>query len=127
MTSAFSGKPQRWWLLAAVVWAVLIFVASSVPSAGSAGDVTLKGAVEHIVEFLVLAALLRLGGLGWTVCFLSASAYGASDEFHQAFVAGRDASVMDLLFDVVGSMLGASLAPTRWRRDHIPRPREADA
>jgi VanZ family protein len=125
--SAFSGRPQRWWLLAAVVWAVLIFVGSSVPSAGSAGDVTLKGAVEHIVEFLVLAALLRLGGLSWTVCFLSAAAYGACDEFHQAFVAGRDASAMDLVFDVVGSTLGASFVPTRWRDDDFPPPREVDA
>jgi VanZ family protein len=124
---AFAGRPQRWWLLAAVVWAVLIFVGSSVSSAGSPGDVTLKGAVEHIVEYLVLAALLRRSGLAWTACLLLAAAYGASDEFHQAFVPGRDASAMDLLFDVVGSTLGASLPPARWRREDLPHPREADA
>jgi VanZ family protein len=123
----FSSGPQRWWLLAALVWAALIFIGSSVSSAGSPGDVTLKGAVEHMIEYFVLAALLRRSGLAWTACLLSASAYGASDEFHQAFVAGRDASAMDLVFDVVGSTLGASFVPTRWRDDDFPPPREVDA
>ena len=127
MKGVFASRPQRWWLLAAAIWAALIFVGSSISSAGSPGDVTLKGAVEHIVEYLVLAALLRRSGLMWSACLLLAAGYAASDEFHQAFVPGRDASVMDLLFDVVGSTIGASLAPARSRRDDLPHPREADA
>lgn len=34
-------------------------------------------------------------------------AYGISDEFHQAFVSGRDFSVFDMAADSIGGILGA--------------------
>jgi VanZ family protein len=37
------------------------------------------------------------------------TAYGLSDEYHQSFVAGRDASAIDLLADAIGSILGTGL------------------
>ena len=45
-----------WWVTAAA-WAVLMFVVSSIPSAGSSGDVDLRGALLHVAEYAVLAAL----------------------------------------------------------------------
>ena len=32
--------------------------------------------------------------------------YGISDEFHQSFVPSRDASVLDVLADLAGALLG---------------------
>ncbi|WP_407540915.1 VanZ family protein [Deinococcus radiomollis] len=64
----------------------------------------------HSLEYLVLAyALGRAGGrrglaLGLAVWF------GASDEVHQAFVAGRDAGIQDWLFDLLGAWLGSRLS-----------------
>jgi VanZ family protein len=39
-----------------------------------------------------------------------ASLYGATDEFHQSFVPGRSADVLDWLADTLGAALGASAA-----------------
>ncbi|PZA07390.1 VanZ family protein [Meiothermus sp. PNK-Is4] len=48
---------------------------------------------------------------GWAI----AVAYGLSDEFHQSFVPGRQADVLDLLADSVGAFLGIHL-PQKPRR-----------
>jgi len=40
--------------------------------------------------------------------------YGASDEWHQSFVAGRDASLFDWLADTLGALL---LTLTLWKRE----------
>ena len=54
-------------------------------------------------------------------------AYGATDELHQAFVAGRTAEIADLYADGAGAVL-ATIACWAWgiipaRRDPPPRPR----
>jgi len=50
---------------------------------------------HHLAKHLLLAV----------VSVLFASMYGVSDEFHQSFVAGRDADVWDWLADTVGASL----------------------
>ena len=37
-----------------------------------------------------------------------ASAYAASDEWHQSFVAGRDSDLFDWVADSIGAVLGAA-------------------
>jgi VanZ family protein len=113
--SRAAGNRRVWWV-AAGLWAALIFVVSSIPSVGSSGDVTLRGAIEHMAEYLVLAALLRRCGLSWRMSMGVTLLYGLTDELHQAVVPGRDASVADLLFDAVGATLGAWLPMSRARR-----------
>jgi VanZ family protein len=112
-----SNDPSRrvWWV-AAGLWAALMFGLSAIPSAGSSGDVTARGAILHAVEFAVLAALLRRCGLSWRLSLLATVLYGVSDELHQAVVPGRDASAADLAFDVVGAAIGALLPVPRARR-----------
>lgn len=41
----------------------------------------------------------------WTVCML----YAVSDEFHQSFTAGREASFRDVLIDSAGALISVSL------------------
>lgn len=109
----------------ALGWAVLIFLLSS--QSGS----DLKGAERffdflpaadffaHVALYFVLAVLVHAALRAYlperknmlaidTVMFCLL--YGVSDEFHQAFVPGRSVSALDLLGDV----LGASLAVTLW-------------
>jgi VanZ family protein len=45
-----------------------------------------------------------------------ASAFGASDEFHQAFVPGRTADVADWMADTLGAAIGALVATFALRR-----------
>jgi VanZ family protein len=115
------------WLLPAVAYAALIFWLSHqsspvpwLPSAWWTWDKLL-----HAVEYAGLAALLVLGlthvgtmGLrrAARLAILLAAAYGASDELHQAFVPGRDASWLDWAADSAGALVGGILAVPFLRR-----------
>ncbi len=74
--------------------------------------------VIHAGAYGVLAGLsIRAfhGGLGrlavlpTALALLLTVAYGMLDEIHQSWVAGRDASVLDWLADVVGAGLSVAL------------------
>jgi VanZ like protein len=94
--------------LPVVVWAALIFALSSLPNLSTAegivGDVLSSGA--HAVEYGIFGALL-LRALDVRVLALAAGfAYAVTDEIHQSFVPGRQASAVDLLIDALGLLAG---------------------
>lgn len=69
--------------------------------------------------------LFKLTPMVALVSALSASCYGAIDEWHQSFVPGRDSSVWDLAADAIGAALtGAALVAcgiiARFRRRPSP-------
>ncbi len=47
--------------------------------------------------------------------------YGATDELHQVFVAGRTPDPTDWLADITGLLLGYGLLRSLARREHEPR------
>jgi VanZ family protein len=95
---------------AVVLWAALIFAVSSVESAGSPeSELTVKGIAGHVVEYAVLGGLLVWAGVVPRAAVAIAAVYGVTDELHQAFVPGRDASPVDWGLDVVGAVLGVAL------------------
>lgn len=97
------------YLVLALVWAALIFAASSQP--GSAVGLSHPwDKLAHLASYAVLSGLLRAAGLGSGWAFALAVLYGASDEWHQRFVPGRDASLADWVADTVGAGLGAWLS-----------------
>ena len=87
----------------------------------------------HVSEYSVLALLIlwarrrdrRPSGatVGWNwsdaiLALVVAAAYAGTDEFHQSFVPGREASVWDVLIDTVGAGAGIFLLwfLSRWRK-----------
>jgi VanZ family protein len=77
----------------------------------------MKDKVLHMLAYGLLAILFyRASRLTWpgrlspmlllVISVLFATFYGATDEFHQSFVAARTADVLDGLADFVGSLLG---------------------
>lgn len=114
-----STPRSRWYraLLPVCVWAVAIFVASSIPSQ----DLPAEGIFEydkliHMAIYLVFAALvyraLRFEGISHalrahaTALTIGIVAfYGMTDELHQHFVPGRTMDVFDWLADVAGGVL----------------------
>ena len=102
-------------VVAAIGWAGMIFYFSSLNHVavvdGPFWDFISRKAAHMFVfgveAFLVATAaaaffLPRPALIGLAV----AVAYGAVDEFHQGFVAGRSAAVTDVLIDSVGALLG---------------------
>jgi VanZ family protein len=94
--------------LPVVVWAAVIFTLSSIPSLGTglgAWDTVLRKA-GHMTEFAILGALL-LRALGRELpAFVTGVAYAVTDEVHQHFVEGRNASALDVALDGVGVAVG---------------------
>ncbi len=103
----------------AILMMLAIFVASSMPGddlpqLGGWDLVTKKGG--HILGYALLAigylrGLAHGKGITTRLCFLAvllSGIYGASDEFHQLFVPGRNSSVRDVMIDTVGAVLGAA-------------------
>ena len=98
-------------------WAALIFTFSSIPDLGTglgSADLVLRK-LAHFAEFAVLGALLlrAVGREGAAVVL--GSIYAATDELHQMFVPGREASPLDWAIDTAGVVAGVvALAWTRW-------------
>jgi VanZ family protein len=76
----------------------------------------------HVVVYGLLALafffwfhfLPQYQRLAWLLALL----YAATDEFHQSFVPGRHASIMDVLvFDNFGALLALWLYSRLWRRN----------
>lgn len=63
-----------------------------------------------VLLFLTLKSTGRTKGEAVALAFFLGVLYGASDEFHQMFVAGRAASAMDLAADAAGVLLAQALA-----------------
>ncbi len=70
--------------------------------------------VMHMCGYIPLAFLfyrsLKKSGIKkfvFVAAFFAATIYGISDEIHQLYVIGRDASVGDTVADLVGAFLGS--------------------
>jgi VanZ family protein len=100
--------------LAPLALMALIFLLSAQPNLNSGlGAVDLVGRkVVHFAEYALLALLwwralrTRMPDRTATLVALGiASAYAATDEFHQLFVHGRHGSPLDWLIDTAGATL----------------------
>ncbi len=100
------------------VYAAAIFIQSSLPSPIKETHLPGQDKLLHFAAYALMAVLICRAlaassaprrtalRLALTAVLLS-SLYGASDEFHQALVAGRSAEVLDWIADVAGSLAGA--------------------
>ena len=117
--SDFQEKPKRTsrtlaWVLV-IIWAALIFILSSIPGSAYPSHPEPLNVVAHSVLYFVLAVLLtRALSFSkmpfWKVALLAiviVSLYGASDELHQLFVAGRSSDPFDWAVDTIAAAVGA--------------------
>jgi VanZ family protein len=107
---------------------VVIFALSAQPSLDSGlGWIDHVGRkLIHFGEYALLCALwwralrTRLDGQrALVLAVVVASAYAATDEFHQTFVYGRHGTPVDWLIDTAGALTGALLVH-RYSRDRRP-------
>jgi VanZ family protein len=104
----------------AVVWAAALFFLSATsnpPGGGLFERIPAGDKLAHLGLYTVLGGLLVWGRWHhlrgrpvppWlhAALILAGALYGASDEWHQSFVPGRDASAADWLADLCGVTLG---------------------
>jgi VanZ family protein len=105
-----SGRLRRWtWVM---LVAATIFLASSRSVVATPGLPGPEDKYAHFLVYGLLGTLLCRLGCGWRAAIwavVAASLYGMSDEWHQTFVAGRDASLDDWIADTLGALLAVGL------------------
>jgi VanZ family protein len=130
--SVLSGKRWLAWL-PPLLWAGFIFFVSAQPKEtferlGLSG--LFLSIAGHLITYFVLMSLLvlafRFGSdvpqkRAYALSFLLLALYGLSDEFHQSFVPGRTATIVDWFVDLIGAGT-AWFVLLRWeRRRKIPK------
>jgi VanZ family protein len=111
----------------AALWACLIFWESSQPNPFPflppeilAHDKLLHLAAYAVLSGLAVGALARVRiasvGRAAAVAAVLAAAYGATDEWHQSWVPGREADPWDWAADAVGATAGAAAMTLILRR-----------
>ena len=109
-------KRTLFYFLPAIGYAALIFAVSSMSlDVEELQPVLTFDKLLHLAEYYILGYLLMrafttsgvslLASSPAAAVLLVGSAYGLSDEIHQAFVPGRVASPIDFLFDAAGVAL----------------------
>jgi VanZ family protein len=98
-------------------WMAVIFYASSRSDTGALGRI--PDWITHGTAYFILGALLgralaggfdrRLSPLAALLAVGLGTAWGLSDEWHQSFVPGRDASGWDVAKDLAGCSLAAAV------------------
>ena len=99
-----------------LIYCLLIYIQSSYPSPESIPDVPNIDKLLHLAAYAILGALFFRAfrtqrfkeNINLVIAFsiLSSSLYGITDEFHQYYLPYRDADVMDILADILGSICG---------------------
>ncbi len=126
----FFGRYLFWGL--AMLWMLVIFAFSHQAHSGAYTEAYLQEAnvpirkLAHMFEFAVLAVLYQAALAGYLLApseageknklknywlaLVLALLYALSDEFHQAFVPGRSASLFDAAIDATGALAGLTCA-----------------
>lgn len=123
-----SQLSRRYFVVLGLIWMGIIFLASSRSSVPTPVVFEGQDKFMHALTYAVLALLWARAGWSegasfqWKRIFgvtILCALYGITDEVHQMYVPGRDASIEDWIADTVGAFLGAFLFYRRYgfRRD----------
>lgn len=105
-----------------LVWAAVIFTATSIPGSVLPGTFAHADKAVHLALYAALGFLLARALRSepenlyvYLLALLLCSAVGAADEWHQQFVPGRTTELLDWMADTVGSLFGVVAALWRTR------------
>lgn len=101
-------------LLPAVIWCLLIWTVSSLPSRNLPSLGTMGfDKLAHLGEYTILGFLVKQGlknfKLHWTQMLLLYTLLmllATTDEFHQSYIPGRSVSAYDQLANILGITIG---------------------
>jgi VanZ family protein len=102
----------------AMVYALIIFIVSSIPTLKSPDfGLSFEDKMYHVLEYGVFGFLLQRSAEASHGCsfktilfvFMLGVLYAASDEIHQLFVPGRQCDFYDFLSDAAGVAMGQAV------------------
>ena len=104
-------------MLPPLLLAALIYLQSSIRDLPGPEGLRQADKAAHFIVYAVLGGLTyRAVSRTWptssvmvVLCIAAVVAFGALDEYHQLFVPGREASILDLLADTAGACLAILL------------------
>ena len=109
------SKFQKFWF-PVILYSGIIFYVSSVPNVKTPLQEIQFDKFLHILAYMPFGFLLARGicnargsvssGMLLGTVLLVSFLYGLSDEIHQSFVPGRNAGIIDIIADTVGSVAG---------------------
>lgn len=112
------SKGQTKFYVPAIIWAVLILIGSSIPDLSAPGlGFTMADKIVHFAEYFILGLLAARAvstfyeeplKILWISSALT-SGYGILDELHQLLVPGRTTEGLDMVADILGSILAVAL------------------
>lgn len=119
------SKTLKQWL-PFFAWVILIFVGSSIPRLPASPFGMPRGSdkIAHFLEYLILAFLFYRGIRGerwrggipaWLIVLVTGLAIASIDEYHQTYIPGRDANLLDWTADMTGIGTGALIGLRRYR------------
>ena len=113
-------------LIMIILWMILIFIMSSFDSVESSNQSSIivnyisklfnitnidvltiiVRKLAHFTEYFILGILLYNYFKEYKKGIVISLIYAITDEFHQIFISGRSAEIMDILIDVAGAIVG---------------------
>jgi VanZ family protein len=115
--SAFLKTGLFWWYwFPVLIYCAAIFLQSSFPSPDRLSSVPLGDKAMHFLAYAILGGLFFRAfvrtrvdmrtGRAFLLSVLLTTLYGISDEIHQSFVPHREADIMDVMANTIGSVAG---------------------
>ena len=109
----------KYWL-PVIIYAIIIFSVSSIPGKDIPPVFKYQDTVFHFLEYAGLSLLLNRalkdipGFKRFSLVLILCLLYALSDEWHQSFVPGRNASLYDAAVDGIGAFITSVIY--LWRR-----------
>lgn len=99
-----------------ILWMIVIFILSSIPGSEFPKEPFSGFSVlVHLVEYSILGMLwYRVLKKKFIVVLIIGMLYGISDEIHQLFVPFREFSVLDMIADAAGVIIGVITGKRIW-------------
>jgi len=115
MTNGLLVKFLRFWF-PVILYSGIIFYVSSIPNVTTPLQKIYFDKILHVLEYLPFGFLVARGIHGTKLSIsgrmlvigvgMATIMFGASDEYHQSFVAGRNSGIPDLIGDTIGGVVG---------------------
>ena len=101
-------------ILFPILWAILIFILSSIPGNEYPSTTFDYAPIAHFIEYFILTILIlnifeKITFKNFLLTLIITILFAISDEIHQSFVINRSASFLDFLIDALAILVAIKI------------------